>query len=110
MFVTDFKTAELTKYINNSWHATKVAFANEIGAIAKSEEANVEQLNQIFLADTKLNISSHYLRPGAPYGGSCLPKDLSGLFHLGLEHNLAVPLCRLLPEVTRHINFDNLNR
>ena len=92
VFVTDFKTAELTKYINNSWHATKVAFANEIGAIAKSEEANVEQLNQIFLADTKLNISSHYLRPGAPYGGSCLPKDLSGLFHLGLEHNLAVPL------------------
>ena len=46
----------------------------------------------IFLADTKLNVSPYYLRPGGPYGGSCLPKDLSGMLALARDAGLSVPV------------------
>lgn len=92
IFNVDFRTAELTKYANNSWHATKVAFANELGTIAKVAGANVDELFRIFLGDTKLNISARYLLPGEPYGGSCLPKDLSGLNFLSRGAGLDTPL------------------
>lgn len=75
----DIKTAELIKSVNNSWHALKVTFANEIARISKLNDCNIDDLMKIFLADTKLNISRSYLKPGLPFGGSCLVKDTQGL-------------------------------
>jgi len=77
--VTDCKTAMLVKYVSNAWHALKVTFANEIGDIAVTVGVNGRALMDIFIQDTALNISGAYLRPGAPFGGSCLPKDLRAL-------------------------------
>lgn len=94
IFYTDYNTSELTKYLNNSWHAIKVAFANEVGVIAKESDADVAKLMDIFLADKKLNVSEKYLLPGAPYGGSCLPKDLNGLNHLANNIGVSTPLLR----------------
>lgn len=92
IFFVQPETAELIKYVNNSWHALKVAFGNEIGRLCRALAINHEELMDIFLSDEKLNLSSYYLRPGMPYGGSCLPKDLSALGVLAREKGLSLPV------------------
>jgi GDP-mannose 6-dehydrogenase len=91
-FEVPMMVAEMAKFVDNSWHALKVAFANEIGRICVARGLPPQAVAEIFLADTKLNISPYYLRPGGPYGGSCLPKDLSGMLALARESGLAVPV------------------
>ncbi|MFG1379823.1 nucleotide sugar dehydrogenase [Xanthobacter autotrophicus] len=78
-FYTRFREAELTKFVDNSFHALKVAFANEIGRICLQIGVSTEIIHEIFVSDTKLNISPYYLRPGGAFGGSCLPKDVRAL-------------------------------
>lgn len=89
---TSYKTAELVKYTDNVWHALKVTFANEIGALANCYEINSHELMEIFCKDKKLNISDYYLKPGLSYGGSCLPKDLESLQYLVNQHQLDLPI------------------
>lgn len=91
-FEVPFAVAEMTKLVDNSWHAVKVAFANEVGRVGAARGLDPQAVADIFLADTKLNVSACYLRPGGPYGGSCLPKDLSGMLALARDAGLAVPL------------------
>lgn len=82
VFVTDYRTAEYAKYIDNGFHALKVAFANEIFGLAAEHGVNIDISHRIFVSDNKLNISPRYLKPGLPFGGSCLPKDVRELQHL----------------------------
>jgi len=86
------ETAELVKYVDNSWHALKVSFANEVGTIAKTLGIDGRDLIDIFLQDTRLNISTAYLRPGFAFGGSCLPKDVKALKHLVQSYGLSAPV------------------
>jgi GDP-mannose 6-dehydrogenase len=104
IFETTFATAEMVKYVCNAWHAVKVGFANEVGTVAKSLGVDSEAIVQIFTADTKLNISPTYLKPGFAFGGSCLPKDLRALNYRAKELDLNLPLfASILPSNEEHL-------
>jgi GDP-mannose 6-dehydrogenase len=90
--VTDPRTAALVKYASNAFHALKVTFANEIGALAKTLGADGHRVMDFVCQDRKLNISPAYLRPGFAFGGSCLPKDLRALIRYAEQRALRLNL------------------
>jgi GDP-mannose 6-dehydrogenase len=84
--------AEMVKLTDNSWHALKVAFTNEIGRFCSALGIDSQAVMQIFATDTRLNISAVYMKPGFAFGGSCLPKDLRTLVYRGRQLGVEVPV------------------
>jgi GDP-mannose 6-dehydrogenase len=91
-FEVGYREAEVTKFVDNSWHAVKVAFANEVGRICAAYGVAADVAHSIFVADTKLNISPYYTRPGGAFGGSCLPKDVRAMQSIARTAGVEVQL------------------
>jgi GDP-mannose 6-dehydrogenase len=98
--------ASVVKYADNAFHAVKVTFANEIGLLCKAMGVDSHSVMDVFRQDTKLNVSAKYLRPGNPFGGSCLPKDVRGI--LDAARTTATPM--LLHAATLESNRIQLER
>jgi GDP-mannose 6-dehydrogenase len=101
LLITSLRTTEMVKYVDNVWHALKVAFGNEIGNICKALGIDSHEVMDIFCQDRKLNISPYYLKPGFAFGGSCLPKDTRALNFRARQLSLNLPIISSIMESNR---------
>ena len=99
-----WSTAEMVKYACNAFHATKIVFANEMGRLCKQLGVDSRAVMDLLCRDTKLNLSSYYLKPGNPFGGSCLPKDVRALVQHTRVSGVNLPLVEhLVPSNEEHL-------
>jgi UDPglucose 6-dehydrogenase len=87
---TDIKTAEMVKYANNAFLATKISFANEMAKICDFAGVDVYNVMDIISLDTR--IERKFLNAGPGFGGSCFPKDLRALSYYAKKNNIQTPL------------------
>ena len=103
--LVSLRAAEMIKYTCNTFHALKVAFANEVGTLAAALEVPAGEMLETLCRDRKLNISPAYLKPGFAFGGACLPKDLRALVYRAGRLDLKLPLLEtVLPSNAQHLS------
>ncbi|MEL6289056.1 MAG: nucleotide sugar dehydrogenase [Pseudomonadota bacterium] len=89
---TSIEVAEMVKYVDNVWHAAKVTFGNEVGRLCRRLDVDSHAVMDIFVQDTKLNLSPYYLKPGFAFGGSCLPKEVRAVEFLSRRLGAELPM------------------
>ena len=99
-FITmDVNSAEMTKYAANTILATKISFINEIANICEKVGADVNKVRVGIGSDTR--IGYNFIYPGIGYGGTCFPKDISALIHLGEKNNYTPKILKAVNEVNQ---------
>ncbi len=105
--VTDWETSELIKYGCNTFHALKIGFANEMGRLSRKLGIDGREVMKLICSDTVLNISSYYMRPGNPFGGSCLPKDVRALVYNSRRIGESLPITENILD-SNEVHFQSL--
>ena len=110
ILVMGVRSAELTKYAANCMLATKISFMNEMANLAERLGADIEDVRQGIGSDSR--IGYHFIYPGAGYGGSCFPKDVSALVYTAQQLGFQPKLLEAV-EARNHdqkrVLFDKIN-
>lgn len=105
-FITDSITAELTKYMENCFFATKVAFVAQFHSLARMFGADFHQMREMWVADSRIG-RSHSMVVGSPgFGGRCLPKDLSAIIHAA-ENLGGAPLLKSVRDFNALVRYES---
>ena len=107
----DVRSAELTKYAANAMLATKISFMNELANIADRVGADIERVRIGMGSDPR--IGYHFIYPGAGYGGSCFPKDVSALTRTAHDVDYVAQLLQAVEEVNerqKHYVFNQIRQ
>ena len=94
------ESSELTKYASNAMLATRISFMNEMALLAEKAGADIEEIRKGMAMDKR--IGKYFLYAGSGFGGSCFPKDLSALMHMGRSMGRQMRLVTATYEVNRH--------
>lgn len=100
--VTDRRSSELIKYAGNTMLAMRVSFMNELSRLCHATGADIHAVRLGVGADTRIGRRFLYAGPG--YGGSCFPKDVQALMHLGRKHDVPMRLA----EATHRANQEQI--
>jgi UDPglucose 6-dehydrogenase len=105
------RSAELCKYAANSFLAMKISFINQLAQLAEKVQADIHDIRRGLVTDSR--IGSKFLYAGCGYGGSCFPKDVLALIHLGKE--LGTPLelfsvVHAINEQQKQVLFNKIHR
>ena len=90
IFCMPRRAAEMTKYVANTFLATKISFINEVASLCELLGVDVEEVRKGIGADPR--IGHHFIYAGCGYGGSCFPKDIRALLHMAREHDTELPI------------------
>lgn len=97
---TDAKTAEMTKYMENCFYATKIAFCYEVYEICQKLGVDYNMAREIWIADPRINPmhTSVFMENDWPFSGKCFPKDMAAFASLARKNGYNADL---LEEVLR---------
>lgn len=95
----NIETAEMIKYANNTFLATKITFINEIANLCEKVGANVQKVAEAMGKDGR--ISSKFLHAGPGFGGSCFPKDVRALIEIAKEHDERIRVIEAVEEANK---------
>lgn len=109
LLICSITASEMVKYIDTVWHATKITFSNEVGRLCKAVEIDSHEVMNMFVQDTKLNLSAAYLKPGFAFGGSCLPREVRAIEYLSDNYQVPTPLFHALA-VSNQMQIDECLR
>ncbi|OGI09403.1 MAG: UDP-glucose 6-dehydrogenase [Candidatus Margulisbacteria bacterium GWF2_35_9] len=109
IYIMDNKSAELSKYAANAMLATKISFMNEIALLCDEVGADIDLVRVGIGSDTR--IGHKFLFPGIGYGGSCFPKDVKALVHMGRQRKLPMRILESVEDVNagqKRLLFDKM--
>ncbi|MBK6531713.1 MAG: UDP-glucose/GDP-mannose dehydrogenase family protein [Deltaproteobacteria bacterium] len=111
LLFVDPRSAEMAKYVANAMLATRISFMNDIARLCEAVGADVGAVRKGVGSDQR--IGSKFLFPGAGYGGSCFPKDVSALLHLAERHDIDLSVVRATEAINarqKAVLFEKLSR
>jgi UDPglucose 6-dehydrogenase len=99
LFTCSNRTAEMSKYASNVFLANRISFMNEISLLCDELEVDVVQISKIVGLEPRCG--EGYLRAGLGWGGSCLPKDVKGLLHMGKNLGISLPIITATQQINQ---------